>query len=278
MKIAVIPSGNINKYKNADALILGLKGFCINTYAYSFEEIVNILSETKQEIFIAINKNIHNNELELLEDYLLKFSKMNIAGIFYADVALIEINKEHNLNLNLIWSQEHLTCNYHTINYWLNEGAKGVFISNDITKREIIEIAANVTGTKFVQVFGYIPIYVSRRHAVDNYLKAFDIKNKDKYFNYISKEEKDYPIVDDENGTYVYSNNILCSLNEIEEYNNIDYGIISFFNINHDEEKIIDLFKTVTNNNKKEYMDFIKDKFNNIDTIFLYTETIYKVK
>lgn len=278
MKIAVIPSGNINKYKNADALILGLKGFCINTYAYSFEEIVNILNETKQEIFVAINKNIHNNELELLEDYLLKFSKMNIAGIFYADVALIEINKEHNLNLNLIWSQEHLTCNYHTINYWLNEGAHGVFISNDITKREIIEIAANVTGTKFVQVFGYIPIYVSRRHAVDNYLKAFDIKNKDKYFNYISKEEKDYPIVDDENGTYVYSNNILCSLNEIEEYNNIDYGIISFFNINHDEEKIIDLFKTVTNNNKKEYMDFIKEKFNNIDTIFLYTETIYKVK
>ena len=278
MKIAVIPSGNIDKYKNADALILGLKGFCINTYAYSFDEIVDILNKSKQEIFIAINKNIHNDEIPLLEDYLLKLSKMNIAGIFYADVALIEINKEHNLNLNLIWSQEHLTCNYHTINYWLNEGAKGVFISNDITKREILEIASNVTGIKFVQVFGYIPIYVSRRHAVDNYLKAFNIQNKDKSFNYIEKEEKDYPIVDDENGTYVYSNNILCSLNEIEEYNNIDYGIISFFNINHDEEKIIDIFKTVTNNNKEEYMDFIKDKFNNIDTIFLYTETIYKVK
>ncbi|MBR3523698.1 MAG: U32 family peptidase [Bacilli bacterium] len=278
MKIAVIPSGDINKYKNADALILGLKGFCINTYAYSFEEIVDILNISTQEIFIAINKNIHNNEIPLLEEYLQKFSKMKIAGIFYADVALIEINKEHNLNLNLIWSQEHLTCNYHTINYWLNEGAKGVFISNDITKREILEIASNVNGTKFVQVFGYIPIYVSRRHAVDNYLKAFAIKDKDKYFNYISKEEKDYPIVDDENGTYVYSNNILCSLNEIEEYNNIDYGIISFFNINHDEEKIIDIFKTVTNKNKEEYMDFIKDKYSNIDTIFLYTETIYKVK
>ena len=54
MKIAVIPSGDINKYKNADALILGLKGFCINTYAYSFEEIVDILNISTQEIFIAI--------------------------------------------------------------------------------------------------------------------------------------------------------------------------------------------------------------------------------
>ena len=278
MKIAVIPCGNINKYKNADALILGLKDYSVNTYAYSLEEIEKIVANSKQEIFIAINKNIHNNEVPLLEELLKKLSKMNIAGIFYADVALVEINKELNLNLKLIWSQEHLTCNYHTINYWINEGVKGVFISNDITKREILEISNNVNALKFVQVFGYVPIYVSRRHAVDNYLKAFNINDKDKSFNYISKEEKDYPIVDDDNGTYVYSNNILCSLKEIKEYNNIDYGIINFFNINHDEEKIIDIFKTVTDNNLEEYTSFIRNNFNNIDTIFLYTETIYKVK
>ncbi len=278
MKIAVIPFGNIDKYKNADALILGLKDYSVNCYAYSFEEIEKIVTLTKQEIFIAINKNIHNNEVSLLEEYLTKLSKMNIAGIFYADVALIQINKDLDLNLNLIWSQEHLTCNYHTINYWLNEGAKGVFISNDITKREILEIASNVNGKKFVQVFGYIPIYVSRRHAVDNYLKAFNIDNKDKHLNYLYKEDNYYPIVDDDMGSYVYSNNILSSLKEIKEYNNIDYGIINFFNINHDEEKIIDIFKTVTEKNLEEYDSFLRSKFNNLDTLFLYSETIYKVK
>lgn len=278
MKIAVIPNGKLDKYKNSDALILGLKDFCVNTSSYSFEDIEKIVNESDKEIFIAINKNIHNNEISLLEDYLKRFSKMKIAGIFYADVALIEINKELNLKLKLIWSQEHLTCNYHTINYWLNEGASGVFISNDITKREILEIDQNVKGTKFVQIFGYVPIYVSRRHAVDNYLKAFDIKDKDKSFNYISKEGSNYPIVDSNVATEVYSNNILCSLNEIKEYTNIDYGIINFFNIDHDEEKIIDIFKTVTDNNIEEYNSFIKDNFKNIDSIFLYEETIYKVK
>ena len=278
MKIAVIPNGNLTKYKNADAFILGLKDYSVNTSSYSLDEIKDIINSWDKEIFIAINKNIHNNEVAKLEEYLIELSKMKIAGIFYADVALIQINKEHNLNLNLIWSQEHLTCNYHTINYWLNEGAKGVFISNDITKREILEIASNADCIKFVQVFGYVPIYVSKRHATDNYFKAFKIDNKDKEFNYIYKEEKYYPIVDSANGTEVYSNNILCSLNEIKEYNNIDYGIINFFNIDHDEEKIIEIFKTVTDDNIEKYNSFIKDNFNNIDSIFLYNETIYKVK
>ena len=278
MKIAVIPYGNLDKYSNADAFILGLNDYSVNTSSYSLDEIKDIVNNSDKEIFVAINKNIHNNEIELLEEYLIELSKMKIAGIFYADVSLIEINKEHNLNLNLIWSQEHLTCNYHTINYWLNEGAKGVFISNDITKREILEIASNVNALKFVQVFGYVPIYVSKRHATDNYLKAFNIDNKDKEFNYIYKEEAYYPIVDSKNGTEVYSNNILCSLNEVKEYNNIDYGIINFFNIDHDEEKIINIFKTVTDNNLEEYNSFIKDNFKNIDSIFLYNETIYKVK
>ena len=277
MKIAVIPNGDINKYKTVDALIIGLKDFSVNMYALSYEEIENIVNNTSQEIFIGINKNIHNNEIELLEEYLIKFSKINIAGIFYADVSLIQINKEKNLNLNLIWSQEHLTCNYHTINYWLNEGARGVFISNDITKREILEIGSNVSGIKFAQVFGYVPIYVSRRHAVKNYFDAFNIDHE-KEFNYISKEGHDYPIVDSNVGTEVYSNNILCALEDILDYQNIDYGIINFFNIDHDEEKVIEIFKTVTRNNLKEYNSFICNKFNNIDSIFLHTETIYKVK
>lgn len=277
MKIAVIPNGNIEKYKNADALIIGLEGFSVNMYSLSYDKIVNITEKTNQEIFIGINKNIHNNEIGELEKYLEKLSKLNIAGIFYADVSLIQINKEKNLNLNLIWSQEHLTCNYHTINYWLNEGAKGVFISNDITKREILEIADNVCGLKFVQLFGYIPIYVSRRHAVKNYFDAFNI-DREKLFNYISKEGKDYPIIDSDNGTEVYSNNILNTLDDILDYKNIDYGIINFFNIDHDEEKVIEIYKTVTNNNLKEYNSLICNKFNNIDSIFLHTETIYKVK
>lgn len=276
MKLAVIPNGDLNKYKNADALIIGLEKFAVNVFCMDFSKIEE-LSLGKQEIFVAINKNIHNNEIEELTKYLKKLSKINIKGIIYADVAVLQINNEEDLKLNLIWSQEHLTTNYHTINYWQSAGAKGAFVSNDITKREILEIGNNVNGLLFVQVFGYIPIYVSRRHALKNYYDAFKF-NDNSSINYISKEGNDYPIIDNNEATMVYSNNILCALEECLEYTNYEYGVINFFNIFTNEEKIIDIFKTVTKDNLKEYIEFIKSNYDNIDSCFLYNETIYKVK
>lgn len=277
MKIAVIPNGDIKKYKNADALILGLKDLSVNVYEMDLSEIEALTHDF--EVFVAINKNIHNNELEKLENALISLSKLNIKGILYADISVLTINNDLKLNLNLIWSQEHLTTNYHTINYWCNSGASGVFISNDITKREILEITDNTNCTLMTQVFGYIPIYTSRRHAVKNYLNNFNLDINSKSY-YLEKEEKEYPIVDFKNGTSVYSNNILCALKEILEYENhgIDYAVINFFNIDSNEEKIIDIFKTVTSKNYEEYDSFIKSNFSNIDTGFLYLETIYKVK
>ena len=277
MKIAVIPNKNLNNINNCDALIVGLKDFSCNMYEMSFEEIEELSKKTDKELFIGLNKNIHNNEVDLLKDYLHKFSKMNIKGILYADVAVLKINNDENLKLNLIWSQEHLVTNYNTISFWLSKGANGAFISNDITLREIMEIRENVQNTLMLQVFGYIPIYVSRRHAVKNYFDNFNIA-KDKSFNYLFKEDKIYPILDKNNVTEVYSNNILCALDEFKSYQKFDYVILSFFNIETDYEKIIEYFKTVNEENVKEYVDDMLNKFNNIDKIFWHAETIYKVK
>ena len=39
MKIAVIPNGDLNKYKSADALIIGLKDFAVNCFELPFEDL-----------------------------------------------------------------------------------------------------------------------------------------------------------------------------------------------------------------------------------------------
>ena len=73
---------------------------------------------------------------------------------------------------------------------------------------------------------------------------------------------------------------MIVNLKEILEYetHGIDYAIINFFNIDSNEEKIIDIFKTISSKNYEEYDSFIKSNFSNIDSGFLYLETIYKVK
>ena len=44
-------------------------------------------------------------------------------------------------------------------------------------------------------VYGYLPIFYSRRYLISNYLKYID-KNKDSNIYYIKHKENKYPIVE----------------------------------------------------------------------------------
>ena len=142
-KIIVIPSNKeqILKLKDyVDGFIIGLKDMSVNMPTYfnlfEIEEISNILKD--KELFISLNKNMHNSDLEYLKEVLIKKKKYNIKGILYYDISLVNLKQELNLNIDLVFSQEHSTTNYLTINYWYEQGSKYTYLSNEITKREII--------------------------------------------------------------------------------------------------------------------------------------------
>ncbi len=82
---------------------------------------------------------MHKCDLDNLKDALIKLDKMNIAGIFYYDIAVLEYRNTLNLKVPLVWSQEHLTTNYATMNYWYNENVNYTYVSSEITLDEIIE-------------------------------------------------------------------------------------------------------------------------------------------
>ena len=252
---------NINQAKKIkdliDAYLIPLKELSINYQnTFSISEIKEI-KKLGKEIFIFINKNIHNYELEKVKRILKEIDKLNINGIIFYDIAIVELKKELNLKTNLVWHQEHLTNNFATANYWYNKGIKYTYLSSEITKREIKEIKENTKAKLFVNVFGYIPMFTSRRHLVDNYIQTFELKEKG---NNIYKEGKKYNISDTENGTTVYSDYIL----NIKEKIDVDYLV---FNSNMlEEELLINALKKYENNDIKK------------ETGFLYQETIYKVK
>ena len=225
-------------------------------------------TETNKEIFVAINKNIYSSELDNLKKILKELEQLNIKGIFFADIAVLNIVNSLKLNIPLVWSQEHLTTNYLTINNWYQMGCEYTYISNDITLREIKEIKEKAQAKLIIPIFGYIPIFTSKRHEVKNYLDHFNIKDDSK-INYIEKEDKIYPIGDNLEGTTVYSNNILNGYKEYKELD-VDYVTLNSFNIDNKEFiKILRTFK------EKKEQDLILE---NTDKGFLYKETIYKVK
>jgi collagenase-like PrtC family protease len=266
-----------------DSILIGIKGMsvnCLDIDLSNLDELCNNIHSNNKKIFISLNKNMHNPDLEILEFLLKKCKELNIDGIFYYDVAILNLNHKLSLDLPLVWSAEHLVTNQYTINYWAKFGISYAFLSNEITKDEIFEISDNTKISLIVQVFGYLPMYVSKRHAISNYLNYFELENSSDDF-YIFKEGNQYPILEKEIGTEIYSNFILNSIDECLEYKerNIEYILLSGFQVDPEKfRRIIELFKTVKEGNKLSYKEEIEKMFPNTGQGFLYKETIYQVK
>lgn len=240
-----------------DAFIVPLKDLSINYENYFTLSEINEIN-TEKELFVSINKNIHNNELSLLKEGLKKLK--NVTAIIFYDVALVNLKT----SFELVWAQEHLTTNYQTINFWYEKGVKYVYLSSEITKDEINEISEKTKSKIFLNVFGYLPMFTSRRHLVNSYLETFNKEKADNYSLY--KEGKNYPVVDFEHGTTVYSDYILNITSEVKDLN-IDYAVFNPFKID-----INDYTFVLKNFKEGKSVSFEKNLG------FLNKETIYKVK
>ena len=124
MKLLTLPSSidEINKTKElVNGFIIGIKDMCVNTN-FCIDDL-SILNEFKdKDIFICLNKNMHNGDLKRVEELLIELNNYPIKGVLFYDIGVLNIYNRLNLNYDLVWSQEHLTTNYNTINYWNSKG------------------------------------------------------------------------------------------------------------------------------------------------------------
>lgn len=286
MKLMIMPNSldmikrNLGKF---NSIMIGIKDLSINMPRYfSYEEFIDIYNfciENNIEVFVALNKNMHNKDLNYLKKIMFELEKLDIAGIMYYDIAVVNIKLENNLKTSLVWGQEHLTTNYITSNFWNLYGSEYTLVSNEITKEEIIEMKQNSLSKLIVTVFGYLPMFVSERHLIKNYLETFDLKDTSEV-NYIENSGNIYPIIDSELGTIAYSAHVLNGIKEVLDFKEcgIDYIFLNPYLIEDDKfEMVLDLFNNVNSDNVLEYSKKIEENFN-CDNGFLNKETIYKVK
>ena len=283
MKLLIMPK-SIDQIESLiediDGVIVGIKDLSINQPAYftldEIKKINEIIKNNGKEIFVSLNKNMFNKDLEILEYTLLQLDNLKLNGILYYDIAIVNFKKNLKLVTPLVWNQEHLTTNYLTSNFWYEYGAKYIMLSSEITIDEINEIALNTNAKTMVPIFGYLPMFVSRRHLVKNYLDTFKIKD-DSNINYIEKEDKIYAIIDSNDGTIAYSNKCLNGINETLKLN-VDYIVLNSFNINNATfKRVVSMYNIVNESNVQEFKEEI-DKMLDTDTGFLYKETVYEVK
>lgn len=284
MKILIEQSTkNTDLSKYIDGLILSLKNYSSQSYlTYTFEEIEQIIKDNPdKEIFINLNKNFFNDEIESLKEILLKIDKLNVKGIFFYDLAILQLKKECNLKTDLIWSQTYMVNNYKTCNYYHSKGVKYALLSKEITLEEIKEIITKSKIEAMVETVSMPSVAFSKRKLLTNYYHNL---NKEAKKNLVVTEKatnEEYQVLEDETGTNFFLNKITNATSIIKElYScNCPYIILREYGIDHDlfKELLIDTQKYIESKcQDEEYIN--KYKSLNDFTNFFFKKTIYQVK
>ena len=151
--LGVIRDDNYLEYLDTgiDGVILPLENFSVDYFKYySIFDIREYRKNTDKLLFVVINKMIFNSELEDLLKILKELENIKVDGVFFYDLAVFSLVKEHNLNLNLIYNGTFMVTNSDTINLYYDLGVKGVYLSNEITKDEVLNIRSNTKSDLFI--------------------------------------------------------------------------------------------------------------------------------
>ena len=274
MEILVKPTNDILEYKEADGFVLPLLNFSVDyKNYYSLDEIKEINKNTNKKIFVVINKMIENDEVESLKEVLLELDKLNINGVFFYDLAVLELKKELNLNIDLVWNNTHMVTNYYTSNYYYDKGCKYSYLSNEITIDEIIEFKKNAKAKLIFMLLGYPVVSFSKRKLLTNSNFQKELKIKE------PKSLQEYKVIESEFGTTFKYNKIRNNASCLKELidNKMDYIYLIEDDINHDSFlEALKLTKEYIDNNNLDYVNKMRNIFGS-DTGFLYRKTIYKV-
>lgn len=284
MKILVgLNNKNILDYLNyTNSFIIGLKDFSINYQEYTIEEIKKLKEDYPNiELFISLNKNIFNNDLDKLENILIELNKIDIKGLLFYDLAILSIVKNNNLNIPLVWAQEHMTTNYNTCNYYYDKGVEYVSLSSEITVSEIKEIKDNSKIKLISFFFGYPDVSFTKRKLLTNYFLYNNLDKKRDWYT-ISNDDNKYFIKESNLGTRILYGKVMNGIKPFYDLLDVvDYGIFNEELMDHDIFiKCLSIFKELIDN-KITVIDAnnkIKDLINSDDTVFYYKKTIYKVK
>lgn len=284
MKILI--EANVKNKKlleNTSGLILSLKDYSVqSSITYTLEEIKEVVrANPSLEIFVNLNKNFFNAEIESLKEVLLILDSLNIKGIFFYDLALLQLKKELNLKTDLVWSQTYMVNNYKTCNYYYSKGVKYALISKEITLEEIKEIIKKSKSTCMVETFSIPSVAFSKRKLLTNYYTDLH-KTPQKELSIIEKTTNtEYKVEEDTQGTNFYLNTLTNASSIIKDLYAVKcpYIILREYGIPED------LFSDILVNTKKyiegncldkEYVEKYKDLTDS--TNFFFKKTIYRVK
>ena len=266
---------------SVDGYILALKDYSVESSCFfSLEEIKEFVSHTDKEVFVKCNKNFMNEEIEGLTSVLKELDTLSITGIFYYDLAVLELKNEYSLRTDLVWSQTHMVNNYKTCNYYHSKGVHYALLGKEITLEEIKEIIENSSITCMVEVVSKPSVAFSKRKLITNFYQDLGKPSKEEIVVREKMTDTPYQLLEDENGTSFFMDVVTNGTGVIKDLLNVGCPYIIFreFGLEDSFEELVKDTYSYIQGNCKDVSYVEKYKKIGDSTNFFFKKTIYRVK
>ena len=173
------PAGDLERLKlafhyGADACYLGGKDFSLRANAKNFsiedlKEAADYAHSLNKKIYVTVNIIFHNEDLKGLIEYLKKLAEIKVDAVIVSDLAVVNIIKDNNIDLEVHLSTQASTLNSYAAKFWKDLGVTRIVLAREASKEDIKAIKEKTGLDLEVFIHGAMCTSISGRCVLSNY-------------------------------------------------------------------------------------------------------------
>ncbi len=230
------PAGNFDKlatavHFGADAVYFAGKMYGLRAFAGNFDddEIVKamkFLHERGKKGYITLNIVAKNSDFQQIDKFLQLLVDAKVDGVIVSDVGMIYYLRKNFPQLNVHVSTQANVNNIYSAKFFADMGVTRIVLARELNLNQIKEIASSLKGKVEIEAFvhGAMCISYSGRCLLSNYMTGRDSNRgacvQACRWNYTIREvnkTEEYPIEEDQRGTYILNSKDLCMIKHLKE-------------------------------------------------------------
>ncbi len=217
----------------ADGIIIGIQDLSYRIKTYSIDEVKDILQQAsllKMDVFLSLNRLLDEDEIQSAKVFVDGLPQNSFTGIYFQDLAYVDLCE--GKGLQLIYAPEAIITNSKEVEALCTCGIDRIMAAKELSLDEISTMSANNPEKIELFGFGHLPMAVSRRPLVRNYLEEIKLDPALSEGTRLRlKEEKRtvfYPILEDDKETTLFSDTVFSALSELKRLDKCGiYSIIA---------------------------------------------------
>lgn len=230
------PAGNFDKlitavHFGADAVYFAGKMYGLRAFAGNFEddEIVKAMEYLHQhgkKGYVTLNIVANDSDFKNIDQFLELLVRAKVDGVIVSDTGMIFYMRKNFPSLNVHVSTQANVNNCYSAKFYADMGVTRIVLARELSISQIKEISRAVGDKVELEAFvhGAMCISYSGRCLLSNYMTGRDSNRgacvQACRWNYTIREvnkTEEYPIEEDERGTYILNSKDLCMIAHLKE-------------------------------------------------------------